>query len=212
MDIQPDCREALSRAGRLLEDLGHSVEVAQPDALASADLAASVFAVIASSQARDMERFGEAIGRKLGPEDVDSDNWAVTQIGQKVTATDYQRGVEIFQRFSRDMAAWWAGGFDLLVTPTIPEPPPPLGELVPDPDTPLKGFMRSGQLTPFLIPFNITGQPAISLPLHWNGAGLPIGVQLVGAYAREDLLLAVSAQLEGAAPWSKRHPPVHVAI
>jgi amidase len=209
--IAPECREAVTRAGRLLEGLGHDVEIAQPDALASTDLSTSVIAVIASAQARDMERFGEILGRALGREDVDSDNWAVTEIGQKVTATDYQRGVESFHRFSRNMAAWWAGGFDLLVTPTIPEPPPPLGELVPDPAEPLKGFMRSGALTPFLIPFNITGQPAISLPLHWNEASLPIGVQLVGAYAREDVLLGVSAQLEAAAPWADRRPPIHAA-
>jgi len=66
---------------------------------------------------------------------------------------------------------------------------------------------RMGALTTFMIPFDITGQPAISLPLHWSEDGLPVGVQLVAAYAREDLLLRVSAQLEQAAPWADRHPP-----
>ncbi|MBW2698987.1 MAG: amidase, partial [Deltaproteobacteria bacterium] len=211
VDIKNDCKEAVQRAGQLLESLGHDVQVAQPDALSGADLMPAILAVIASSQARDMEKFSEALGRELGPDDVDSDNWAVSEIGKGVTATQYQSGIESFQHFSRDLAAWWASGFDLLITPTIPEPPPPLGELVPNPEVALEGFMRSGQLTPFLIPFNITGQPAISLPLHWNAGGLPIGVQLVADYAREDLLFAVSAQLEQAAHWADRRPPVHAA-
>ena len=61
----------------------------------------------------------------------------------------------------------------------------------------------------FTSPFNMTGQPAISLPLHWNGAGLPIGIQLVAAYGREDLLIQIASQLEQARPWADRRPPVH---
>jgi amidase len=72
----------------------------------------------------------------------------------------------------------------------------------------MEGFERSGAYTAFTVPFNVTGQPAISLPLHWNAAGLPIGVQLVARYAREDLLLAVAAQLEQALPWRERRPPI----
>ena len=110
---------------------------------------------------------------------------------------------------SRKVAAWWAGGFDLLVTPTIPEPPPPLGELVPDSREPLKGFQKSGGLVAFTVPFNVTGQPAISLPLHWTPGGLPVGVQLVAAIGHEDLLIRVASQLEQAQPWIDRRPPLH---
>src|SRR5262249_20425858 len=97
----------------------------------------------------------------------------------------------------------------LLVTPTIPEPPPPIGELVPNRQVPFKGFQRSGALAPLTCPFNVTGQPAISLPLHWTPEGLPVGVQLVAAMGREDLLIRIASQLEQAQPWISRRPPVH---
>ncbi len=90
----------------------------------------------------------------------------------------------------------WESGYDLLLTPTFEVPPPPLGQAL-DPDA-----------TPgrFTMPWDFTGQPAISLPLHWNADGRPIGVQLVPPAWREDLLVRVASQLEAARPWADRHP------
>ena len=105
--------------------------------------------------------------------------------------------------------SWWASGFDPLVSPTITAPPPRIGEMIPDPARPMDAFMRSGQLLLFCAPFNITGQPAMSLPLHMNEAGLPIGVQLVSAFGREDLLIQVASQLEQTVKWGQRRPAVH---
>ncbi len=208
VELAADCRDAVTTAGRVLEGLGHRVEISQPDALGSPEMAGPILKIISSSQARCVEQFGELLGRELGPEDMDADNWAVTQIGRNLSAVEYHAAMEANNHFSRRMAAWWESGFDLLVTPTLPEPPPKLGELVPDPATPMTGFMRSGQLTPLMIPFNITGQPAISLPLHWSVDGLPIGVQLAAALGREDLLIRIACQLEKAVPWADKRPPV----
>jgi Asp-tRNA(Asn)/Glu-tRNA(Gln) amidotransferase A subunit family amidase len=83
---------------------------------------------------------------------------------------------------------------------------PRFGEMVAKPGRPMAGMIRAGEVVPFTPPFNTSGQPAVSLPTPWNADGLPIGVQLVGAYGREDLLLAVAAQLEVAMPWTDRHP------
>jgi amidase len=104
---------------------------------------------------------------------------------------------------------WWADGWDLLVTPTIPEPPPPLGEYAAQSDNPFWPVTRAVVEVAYTIAFNMTGQPAISLPLHWSADGLPVGVQLVAAYGREDLLLRVAAQLERARPWTDRRPRIH---
>jgi len=127
-------------------------------------------------------------------------------MGRDVSATRYIAAIQAYHRFQRHMAAWWAEGFDLLVTPTITAPPPRVGAIAPNPEQPLAGFIESGSLLPFLAPFNVTGQPAISLPLHVSEAGLPIGVQLVAAFGREDLLIKVAAQLEQAVDWQARLP------
>src|SRR5205814_8913879 len=108
-------------------------------------------------------------------------------------------------RVPRRVATWWHEGWDLLLTPTLGGPPPRIGELL-NPDG---GAARVAELVPYTTHFNVTGQPAISLPLAWNGDGLPIGVQLAAAYGREDLLIRVGAQLEQARPWAGRRPAVH---
>ena len=207
--IHPDCTEAVESAGRLLESLGHGIELSYPAAFEDPEIATGLMSVIAASQARLIDQFSVAIGRPIRAEDMNCDNWALTEMGWKVTGTEYLAGVEVLNRYARKVVAWWAGGFDLLLTPTIPEPPPLIGELVPDTQERFKGFQRSGALAPLTAPFNITGQPAISLPLHWTDQGLPIGVQLVAGFGHEDLLIRVASQMEQAQPWVGRRPPEH---
>jgi amidase len=112
------------------------------------------------------------------------------------------------QKISRQIAEAFEG-FDVLLTPTLGEPPAPLGTFDSPPGEPLAGLFRAAAYVPFTPPFNVTGQPAISLPLGVTTDGLPIGVQLVARTGREDVLIRVAAQLEAAAPWAGRRPPVH---
>jgi len=132
----------------------------------------------------------------------------MAEMGRGVTGSAYLGAMEVVQRWSRAMASWWAGGFDILLLPTSPEPPVPLGELAPTAKDPLSMLLDLIRLTTFTMPFNLTGQPAVSLPLHWTADGLPVGVQLAAAYGREDVLLRLAGQLEQARPWADRRPPV----
>ena len=126
-----------------------------------------------------------------------------------MTGPQLAAAVSFMHGAGRRTAAWHEGGYDLLLTPTCGQPPPRIGDLVSPPDEPLAGYVRSAPFGMFTSPFNMTGQPGISLPLHWNDAGLPIGVQLVAPYGREDLLFQAAAQLEDALPWRDRRPPIH---
>jgi amidase len=156
-----------------------------------------------------LDDFSNLVGKEITEADVEPLTWALAESGRAVTGAQFREAVRVMEETGRASAAWWTDGFDLLLTPTLGEPPLPLGTLDPAPENPLRGYIRAGEFVPFTVQFNVNGQPGISLPLYWNEKGLPIGSQLVAAYGREDLLLRVAAQLEQARPWSERRPPVH---
>src|SRR6266545_2510035 len=205
----PECAAAAEAAGRLLQSLGHVVEQAHPPALADPELVTAFLPCYGAWTAAELGYWGDWLGRPLTADDVEVSTWAVAEMGRQVSATQYLAGLWALHRYSAAVQSWWAEGWDLLLTPTIAEPPPILGQFTSPPENPLQAVFRSSALVAFTIPFNITGQPAVSLPLGWTATGLPLGVQLVAAYGREDLLLRVAAQLEAAAPWADRRPPVH---
>ena len=163
--------------------------------------------VITSATAYALDSWSEKIGRTIGEADVEPLTWAAAELGRAVSAKEYVAAVSLNHAQSRALASWWDGrSFDLLLTPTCASPPPPLGHFAASSENPLQGFERSLPFSVFTSSFNVSGQPGISLPLHWNDDGLPIGVQLVAAYGREDLLIRVAAQLEEAKPWKDRRP------
>lgn len=209
--VHADCVAAAEDAARALEALGHAVEPAFPAALANPELVMQFGVAWFAGAAAGLDAFGAAIGRSITADDVEPLTWAMAEAGRAVTAEQYLAAVASMERFGRDVAAWWDGGFDLLLTPTLAEPPVPLGTFASPPDEPLAGFLRAGAFTPFTPPFNATGQPAVSLPWRENADGLPIGVHLVAAYGREDVLVRVASQVEAAHPWASRRPPVHAA-
>ena len=145
------------------------------------------------------------IGRTAAEEDVEPLTWALVQLGRSIDAGRYLTSVQELQKLSRQVAAFFED-VDVLITPTLGEPPAPLGTFDSPPGEPLAGLFRAAAYVPFTPPFNVTGQPGVSLPLHWNDGGLPIGIQFVGRFGDEETLLTLAAQLETAAPWADRRP------
>jgi amidase len=208
VQTHPDCVEAAEAAARLLESLGYTVEPAHLPAFDDPEYISQFIANWSAGVAWNLDYWSRRTGRPITAGDVEILTWALAEMGRAQTAADFLASREWLQANTRASAAWWEQGHDLLLTPTIAEPPPPLGEFASPPDNPLQGIFRAASVVPFTPLFNVTGQPAVSLPLHWNGAGLPIGVQAVAAYGREDLLIRVAAQLESARPWAPRRPPI----
>ncbi len=204
--VDAECVAAVEGAAKLLASLGHRVEGARPDALCDPDFQGRFVGIVAAASAADLDHWGEVIGRPITSDDVEPGNWRFAETGRALSANEYLGHVGWMHSYQRRMASWWADdGFDVLVTPTIALPPPPIGYL----SDPEQGMTRLVQMLQYTAQFNVTGQPAVSLPLHWTPDGLPVGVQFVAAFGREDLLVRLAAQLEQAAPWAARRPPVH---
>jgi amidase len=214
-ETDSECVAAAEDAARLLESLGHTVEPASPTALDDASLFGQFFVVLTTSVVNDVREISAKAGRAVGPDDVEPLTWMYYEMGLQHSASAYLEAIDNMHKWSRSVAIWWeptdsgGGGFDLLLTPTMAEPPPALGDVVGTKDDPARGAARATPFAAYCAPFNVTGQPGISVPLHWSASNLPIGVQLVAPYAREDLLLRVASQLEAARPWAERRPVVH---
>lgn len=205
--LHEDCVAAVRAAASMLEGLGHIVEPAWPQCLADTTLPQKFMALWATGMAMAVRGFGETLGREMTKDDVEPVNWALVEQAQRLTAVDYAAAQAAGWAFRRELQQWWADGWDLLLTPTVAEPPLPLTEFENNPEHPTAPMRRAGQFAAFTPPFNMSGQPAISLPLHRNAEGLPIGIQLAAAYGREDVLIRVASQLESAHPWASQHPP-----
>ena len=199
---------AAARAGaRMLEELGHHVERTWPDAPSDGSMADQFLVLWAAQMAMGAKGFGETLGREATLDDLEPVNRLHVEHARGLSAVDLATAQAAMYAFRRRLQQWWADGWDVLVSPTCAGPPPLLAEFEPVEDDPLAQMRRAGEWVAFTPAYNMSGQPAISLPLHWNAGGLPIGVQLVAAYGREDVLLRLASQLEAAHPWGDRHPP-----
>ncbi|MCC7078117.1 MAG: amidase [Acidimicrobiia bacterium] len=205
--VHPDCAKAVASTLGTLEGLGHDIDADAHPELDDPEFSRFFLVIISAATARVVQHWAETTGQDYPDDLLEPHNLILSQTGQTFSALDWLTASEWLGSYTRRVASWWGDGWDILVTPTIAEPPPRLGEFTPTVENPGAALFRSASLIPFTPPFNVSGQPAVSLPRHWNEDGLPIGVQLVAAYGREDLLLQVAAQLEEAMPWAHRCPP-----
>jgi amidase len=200
--VTTECAEAVVEVAQSCELLGHHVDEAAP---AFGDGLFAAFDIVWTSQ------LAAAIGRALGdlkepPEgSVEPLSRAIWELGRNRRVDDYIQAVaEIDRAFAT--AAAFHQTYDIWVTPTVASPPPRLGWFEQPPEDPLLAYRRDAEFCAFTPVANMTGQPAISLPLCWTADGLPIGIQLTGAIGAEAALLSLSGQLERARPWRRRPP------
>lgn len=200
--VDAECRAAVEDAARLCAALGHEVEEASPDfdAQAVARGFERVFAV--NTMANIARKTG---GAMPGRDQVEPLTYALAARGRAVSASDYVLNLHALHRESRRIAAFFTR-YDIWLTPTLAQTPRPIGWFdihSGDVDT---WLARLADYLPFTYIFNVTGQPAASVPLYWTEAGVPIGCQIAARYGEEGLLLGLAAQLERARPWFQRRP------
>lgn len=197
LPVERACEEAVERAGRVLQGMGHAVDVLAEDVLDPAIVGPFMNVV------------NTAYG---GYEDIDWEkaephNIAGRQAGLGVDGLTVVASLNELRKATRQIVARWGSEFDVLVTPTMAIEPPPAGQVLAEADADPSGISLTVlSMVAFTVPYNVSGQPAISLPLHQSESGMPVGVQLVGGPWDEALLIRLASQLEAASPWRDRHP------
>ena len=203
--VDPECVEAAVAAGRLCERLGHHVEEATP-AVDAKLLGEATLIIIGANVRAALEARAGALGRELAAGDVERLTWARATEGHTARAADYARSIGVVHRTGRVVARFFTR-YDILLSPTMCQPPYPLGVLDLMSDD-AEAYMRAilGAIG-FTSLFNSAGGPAMSVPLAWSRAGLPIGVQFAAPFGDEATLFRLGAQLETTQPWAERRPP-----
>jgi len=204
--VHPDCVSAVHDAAKLLAELGHQVEETVP--LLNREFLTHSFMVLWSAGcAWTIDGLGMITGRPITAAQVEPLTWALYEMGRKQSASTYLLSLSFLQRIARDLGRFFLT-YDVWLTPTLSEPPVPLGTFDSPPENPLQGLRRAEQFVPFTPICNATGQPAMSIPLYWNAEGLPVGVHFIGRFGDEATLFRLAAQLESARPWAGRKPPL----
>lgn len=208
--VDPEIAAAVASVAEALSDLGHHVEEAAP----AIDLAAIDKACVHVWYFQFdewLDELGAAMGRKVGPDTVERATLAFYHFARKQTPAQFFEASVAFNRFRRDIGRFFTE-YDVWLSPTTAQVARPNGVYGMNIDIPPEEFLVHEQ-TPcqFMIAYNVTGQPALSLPLAQHSNGLPIGVQLGARPGEEHLLIGLGAQLEQAMPWAGRIPPLHVA-
>ncbi len=204
--LDPECLIAIENTAKLLTALGHTVEEATP-AIPMQMLSEAFMAVWAAGLAAGIDAFAMATGRTPGDNELEGLTWGLYQAGKSITASQYQHALGGFQMLGREMARFHAT-HDVWMTTTLGAPPLALGVVDTSNRDPAGAFEPILDYVPFTAIENASGQPAMSLPLHWSKSGLPVGVMFAAGFGEEGLLYCLAGQLEKAQPWAAKRPPI----
>jgi amidase len=207
--VDPECQQAVKDAVQLLEGLGHQIE----EAVLPADeaLTENFVKVWVGATGEELHTFERWLGAPLDRSQIEPMTAQMEEIANAQSGTELLIAMDYLRRMSRQILAFWIDR-DVLVTPTLAKPPIEIGALDPaEGEPPIQRLVSAATFAPFTPMINVTGQPAMSVPLHQSEAGLPVGAQFVGPPAGEEMLLSLAAQLEQASPWAGRRPPLHAS-
>jgi amidase len=204
-EIDPLCERAVRDAAELLSGLGHEVtEVDPPWGREDDAHMLALFTVLYAANIGLGVAFGAMVtGKEPKPEYMEKLTWEMFQRGLGQSSIEYMGALAQLQRYTRELIEF-SSGFDMLMTPALARRPLEIGDIKPDGDNPLGEFARTGLFTPFTAVFNVTGQPAISLPLFHGEDGMPLAVQFAGQPLGEAALLTLAGQLEAETGWAER--------
>ena len=221
-----ECRTALHAAARLCEGLGHHVELASPQGIDYSAAALALILIFASGVGLKMHAANPLPAKKLRAGDLEPGTWAMLLISELLSANDLTTAAFRQRELARAMAGFQSR-YDVIMTPTLAAPPVKIGALAIKQSEKVQievlARLRAKTLIrkaaedvsktlfdwiPYTAIFNLTGQPAMSVPLHWTAGGLPVGVQFAAALGDEATLFRLAGQLERAQPWAQRRPPV----
>jgi Asp-tRNA(Asn)/Glu-tRNA(Gln) amidotransferase A subunit family amidase len=202
--VDPECKQAAADAAKLCESLGHRVdETTLP--IDNAFFRQSFLTVITVSMARALEDAASILGHAVTENDVEAATWAMYQQGKQISSVVYSRSIANMHQVGLTMAKWQEK-YDVILSPTLAKPPVKLGVL--SLDDPARYGKEVSEFSPFTALYNVTGQPSMSVPLHWTRDGLPVGVMFSARFGDEATLFRLAAQLEKAKPWVHRKPTV----
>lgn len=204
--LHPDCVAAVEDAARLCESLGHEVVEAAPS-LIPEEIVRTFMVLWGGGLVWTIDGLGLMLGKTPTEDQFEPGTWALYQHGKQVSAGQYLLAVQWCQSVGRVLGQFMQT-YDVWLTPTLGMPPVPLGAMDSPPEDPNAGMRVAAQFVPFTPLTNVTGQPSISLPLFWNGDGLPIGSHFTARFGDEATLFRLASQLEAARPWAEKHPPV----
>ena len=207
--VHDECAAAVVETAELLESLGHSVDEAPP--FTDERYVENFIKIWTAGVADEVHTYGRLRGKPLDLDKLEPLTREMVALADSWKATDYLAALDHLRQMSRQLVATWSD-LDILISPTVAQPPLPIGALAPREGEPaFQWLLNAAEWVPFTPVWNVTGQPAISLPMHQTGEGLPVGVQFVGPPAGEALLLSLASQLESARPWHARRPELAAA-
>jgi amidase len=204
--VDPECKRAATEAAKLCESLGHKVEEAKWP-MDAAIMRGAFLTIVNVSVARALDGGGTPLGRPVTDKDVETVTWAMAQQGRNISGVAYSSAIATIHQIGFTMAKFQQV-YDVIINPTLGKPPVPLGLLSLSPKD-MRTFTKEiAEFSPFTSVYNVTGQPSMSMPLHWTPDGLPVGVMFSARFGDEAALFRLASQLEKAKPWVERRPKI----